>query len=739
MKKIIAILLCALMLILPGCGEIEEGRERLPHVYKATEIAVPENVRVNSIHPTEDGVLMLGMEILDWESGAWQNVMIRTNKRGGGVKIEPLAGLAANCYYEKIHPIGKDELLYIEYDGGADVYRVARSKKGKSEVLCGDLEAYFADSAAKSMIGKFFVQAMCVDGGGNIVIATESDVCVFDAGMKFLYAPDVAGTLDSMGVSADGRVWVGLYVRGRGMEYRYLDAAAKALGDAVPLPENMDMSGAEYYLGPGYDVYFDNGSAVYGYTAGSEPMELMNWANSDLIPTYVRALAVIDADTMVVSYMESGFVVYLMERVPEDKVPARFIVDLAVNSNTFDLMPQVVAFNRQSKDYRIRITDYSLMNTDNDPTRGDAALFEDMLTGKIPDLLRLTDFSNRVTYVTEGYLTDLTPFLDGDFDRSAVFENVLTAFNWRGGIYELVTDYNLATVIGKAENLPESWSIGEFISYAENLPDGTYLLDNISQTQMIHFFLNNTLPSFIDETAGRCAFDSDEFRRVLEFCKNIDTFNYAGSLSGDALADYNADMWRCFREDTVMIDTVGIHSFGDWQRLRFQFGLETIAAIGYPSMGGAILRPNTSWAIPKSANCPAGAWEFLMWQLRSGEQSGGFGLTRAGMEAVIENEKSRLFFYEYDGTGTSWGREDAERTAQFEGRTDGLLMELTDADAAAVLAIMERAMAQPYYMEAVRAMILEEAQMYFSGDKSLDETADVIQSRVQLYLSEMGA
>ena len=33
-------------------------------------------------------------------------------------------------------------------------------------------------------------------------------------------------------------------------------------------------------------------------------------------------------------------------------------------------------------------------------------------------------------------------------------------------------------------------------------------------------------------------------------------------------------------------------------------------------------------------------------------------------------------------------------------------------------------------------MIMEEVQVYFAGDKSLDETVKIIQSRVGIYLAE---
>ena len=54
------------------------------------------------------------------------------------------------------------------------------------------------------------------------------------------------------------------------------------------------------------------------------------------------------------------------------------------------------------------------------------------------------------------------------------------------------------------------------------------------------------------------------------------------------------------------------------------------------------------------------------------------------------------------------------------------------------LAMMEHVRADTLENVTIRNIILEEAQLYFQGDKSLEETCRVIQSRVQLYLDETG-
>lgn len=50
--------------------------------------------------------------------------------------------------------------------------------------------------------------------------------------------------------------------------------------------------------------------------------------------------------------------------------------------------------------------------------------------------------------------------------------------------------------------------------------------------------------------------------------------------------------------------------------------------------------------------------------------------------------------------------------------------------------LLGRAVFFPYKTQEILAIIEEETALYFDGSKSMEETVDVIQNRVQLYLDE---
>ena len=61
---------------------------------------------------------------------------------------------------------------------------------------------------------------------------------------------------------------------------------------------------------------------------------------------------------------------------------------------------------------------------------------------------------------------------------------------------------------------------------------------------------------------------------------------------------------------------------------------------------------------------------------------------------------------------------------------------MTQADIDRVLSLIDGASAMPDIDQKAAEMIMEEVQNYFAGDKPLDETVKVIQSRVGIYLAE---
>lgn len=141
---------------------------------------------------------------------------------------------------------------------------------------------------------------------------------------------------------------------------------------------------------------------------------------------------------------------------------------------------------------------------------------------------------------------------------------------------------------------------------------------------------------------------------------------------------------------------------------------DDVAVIGFPAPGsGHSLFFNGELAISAQSQRKEGAWEFVKFMLQYGETYGvsnmNFNVLGTSLELQIQEARTRQF----------------DPVSQ------------TDIDK--VLAAVDAAdnvFRYSGYDDPIAQLIIEEAEAFWAGDKSAQETADLIQGRVQRYVSE---
>lgn len=113
-----------------------------------------------------------------------------------------------------------------------------------------------------------------------------------------------------------------------------------------------------------------------------------------------------------------------------------------------------------------------------------------------------------------------------------------------------------------------------------------------------------------------------------------------------------------------------------------------------------------------------GAWEFLEYVL--GEEGQGYS---AGTSHLAVNKEMTRSCFEYHQKLLEEGR--MQTTADF-----------TPEAIEALYVFTEQARDMPLRTKEILDIIYEEAQTFCDGDKPLEEVCDVIQKRVQIYISE---
>lgn len=226
--------------------------------------------------------------------------------------------------------------------------------------------------------------------------------------------------------------------------------------------------------------------------------------------------------------------------------------------------------------------------------------------------------------------------------------------------------------------------------------------------------------SLADRETKECRFDSEEFIRILEFCKK---YGCDPNLTGS-----REEIVEGMRRGEILAYRIGgdLAAFSDSMAA---LG-DDFHCVGFPTEGdwGSYINCYQYIALNAQGENREEALDFIRYLL--GER-----VQRNGVRTV---RRDILVNYVRDGSkdaAVPEGREPAFQMASravipLKGKTDGssFLPEY--------LEIADRSAFQSTWLDTLGIIVIEESEGYFNGDKTAEEVARVIQSRVWLYLNE---
>lgn len=213
--------------------------------------------------------------------------------------------------------------------------------------------------------------------------------------------------------------------------------------------------------------------------------------------------------------------------------------------------------------------------------------------------------------------------------------------------------------------------------------------------------------SLVDQEAGKCYFDTEEFIRMLELCKEY-------GMNPDLEIDSEESL-GCTVSGSLQNFSEAMAELGEGYR-----------CVGYPTkgqFGGAV---SCSYLLGMNAGTEHReiAEDFLRYVFSDKKQREvGWQTVRKDILCNYVKEHS-----EFSNKPVYWFG--AYTYTELAGRPDG------SSYLPEYLEILEKGMVGPDRVGKIGIIILEEAEAYFNGDKSAAETAEIIQSRVGLYLEE---
>lgn len=728
------------------------------HVYKAEYFDMPEGIsNINRMKISNDKVYVDGYD----EKNNYAYSIFELNPDGSEAKnILPDMSKTPEKSVVSFTVDGEGNFYFLEsvyFTDESDkdnpvsktIFSLVKNDKDGKEILRQEL---------KEESENFYPSDMVADKDGNVVLLSYEKLVLLDKTGKKLGEIDTKDAYtDSIFLTNDGKLLASVYNytnQSSQRELKELLVTEKKFGEPMKLPEGV--TNASFFPGAGYDLFINDRTNVFGYDIKSgEKTQLLNWIDSDVngsMVNYVGALSDGRILCIINDYMNNKSEIAIMSKVAPEDVVEKKILTLACVYADYNVSAAVIEFNKKNEKYRISIEDYSVYNTDgeNGYTVGSNKLNTDIISGKVPNILTVSDTSSFESCVAKGLFADLNTFIENDseFKKEDYLANVIDAFAKEGKLYVLVPYFDVFTVIGKTKNVGSEpgWTLEDLEKVMEKMPEDARIFDQISQSMVMYYGNNMCMDQFVDWKAGKCTFNDGEFVKLLEFAnqfpKDEELSNGRGGGSVVVTESSNAgemeDEELKYRKDKVLLTVKYMSSFKDiHEEQKVNFG-EDVTFIGFPTANkkGSAISAGLQLAVSAKADKEAqqASWEFLKMFMGDDFQN---KLDYYWPTKLTSLDEKKAADQKPDTYTDENGKEvEYENTIMINGK-EQKIGKVTDEECEKVMEFLKSLDQVMRYDQTVYEIINEETGAYFAGQKSAQETAEIIQNRVQTYLSEI--
>lgn len=635
--------------------------------------------------------------------------------------------------YEDYQELGRVTLLRQLDASGAETKRIDLTSLGEDQEY-------------------FYINNVVFNQEGNAVIAAEGDtsaIYVLDETGTVKSENTYEGWVDSMFSLPDGTILVKGYwgetqgVRTVGTDGKLIDSAE--MPDSFNNAYNVYPGNGDYQF-----YYYGQGDNFYGHKAGAAEDELiLNWLNCDVDSSNLNTILPRENGSFLVlstSWTESGMKAELitMTPTPASEVPQKTTLTLACQYMDDSIRRAALEFNKKNADYRIAITDYSQYNTEDDYEAGLTKLTTEILGGQVPDIL-LTSNLPVDRYMARGLLEDLYPYLDGDTElggREAIVPSALKALEVDGKLSQVAASMYIQTVAGSTASLNgmTSWTPAEMLAFSKTLPSGGQSIfgPNYSREDILQTCVAFDAGYYIDWSTGECRFDSEDFAAMLEFAAGFPSQEEMETRYEDPNYEWESDMARVKRGEQLLLQ-VGISDFiYGLADVNYAFGETDLTFIGFPVSEGTGHVASFDAGLAMSATCKYqdGAWAFIRTVLTENYQEENSWSIPTNQKVFNEKLKEACTPEYYTDPTTG---EQKEQSKGGIGWGDGETVEvyaLTDAQAQTIRNLVNSVERTFSYDHSILDIITEEAAPFFAGQKTAQQAAELVQSRMSLYVNE---
>lgn len=339
-------------------------------------------------------------------------------------------------------------------------------------------------------------------------------------------------------------------------------------------------------------------------------------------------------------------------------------------------------------------------------------IMAEMMAGGGPDILYVSPEDMELLY-NMGLLADLRTLLPEE-TLEQVLPGVVGLGSVDGTLAGLAPEVSVGTLITLKEIWQEdTWRLEDILGLMETgdftgiicQGSGGYAPRALLKWLTAYSFENSFL---IDWETGKCHFEDERFLKILEYAKK-----YAEAEPDRSV--YGLGIGGC------VADTLAGSSLEQFNNNYEKFG-DDYYFVGLPTEGesGNYLFCNGVAVVNRNLSNPEAVVNYLECLIGKEVQYMEYANAQLPVRRIFEED----IRYSYDGTESYWNGE------LLVVKEDGgrILQDFNS--------FLESCVPGPRLYENLEAIIWEEAQGYFEGDKTAEEAARIINNRIQLYLDE---
>lgn len=577
-----------------------------------------------------------------------------------------------------------------------------------------------------------------VDGEGYCYLLQDVNLYVLDPNGELSFTLTTTNWFDAVNIAADGTAVVSFY-GDNGRELCKIDKAAKDFGESLKFQE-----ASVYYQiieagNTGYDFLLNDNNVLYGYDLSTgEKTPILNWLDCDIDGTNTYNFCAIDAEnylTMTYDDAAGKQMMVNMHRVPYDQIPVRTIITYAyTNYMDYNTRSAVLSFNRQNQNYRISTVDYSVYNTEDDYYAGATKLNNDILAGRIPDIIDCSSGVDVPTLAEKGVLLDLYTLIDADSElsRDSFVSGVLSAQELNGKLYTMSNCFSVQTAVGLSNVVGDypGWTFDEMMAAFEKLPEGASIMRYMTKDAFLTYCLSTAYNNYIDPETGECHFDGEDFVNLLKiansFPKEYDYYD-----DDEEYVDDN----QLLMEGKILVTQTYLYGFEDFKYQKVYFQDKDYTFVGFPcsTKDGHTLNFSGRMAVSAKSSNTDGVWAFIKTMLTDDYQTNNiwsFPVTQSALDTKKASAMEKPHYTDENGEVVYYDDSFYINGEEME------VQPITEEDIAKIEAVISNNSGTYTTNETVNSIITEEAAYFFDGQKTAEDVANLIQNRVQTYIME---